>query len=61
MGGIGLVSFVLATEFVGPNYRGAAGIGTMYFSVLGSLLIPPLAWLLPGWCALAIFAHVNSA
>jgi len=49
VGGIGLVSFVLATEFVGPNYRGAAGIGTMYFSVLGSLLIPPLAWLLPGW------------
>ncbi len=49
MGGIGLVSFVLATEFVGPNYRGATGIGTMYFSVLGSLLIPPLAWLLPAW------------
>ena len=48
VGGIGLVSFVLATEFVGPNYRGAAGIGTMYFSVLGSVLIPPLAWLLPG-------------
>lgn len=42
---MGLASFALATEPIGPSWRGSAGLGTQYFFALGASLLPLLAWL----------------
>ena len=48
-GGVGLSSFVLATEPVGPSKRGRVGMWTLYFFSLGIGLLPALSYFSGGW------------
>ena len=52
------MSFVLATEFVGPAWRGVLGIGTMFFFTGGCLLAPGLAWAVPAWRPQTVLASI---
>jgi len=47
--GMGLVSFVLATEIVGPPVRGVAAIATQLFWAAGECALPAVALALPQW------------
>lgn len=59
-GGVGLCSFVLATEPVGPTKRGAAGMSTFYFFSTGIALLSGIAYIFPSWRALYIASSIPS-
>ncbi|KAH7306451.1 hypothetical protein KP509_22G012900 [Ceratopteris richardii] len=42
-GGLGLTSFVLCTELIGPSHRAAASMSSLYFYPLGTLLLVALS------------------
>jgi OCT family organic cation transporter-like MFS transporter 4/5 len=48
-GGVGLSSFVLATEPVGPSRRGQVGMSAFYFFSFGIMTIPAYALWTPSW------------
>lgn len=48
-GGVGLCSFVLATEPVGPSKRGSVGMSAFYFFSSGIMLLSALAYFSPSW------------
>lgn len=48
-GGVGLSSFVLATEPVGPSRRGQVGMSAFYFFSVGIMTIPAYAIWTPSW------------
>lgn len=58
--GMGLISFVLACELVGPSWRGKAGIGTQFFWATGVCLLPLLAWLVPDWRHLLLLCGAST-
>lgn len=60
-GGVGLSSFVLATEPVGPSKRGRVGMSTLYFFSLGIALLPALSYFSGSWRYLYIVASIPSA
>ncbi|MFQ6667853.1 hypothetical protein Gotur_033730 [Gossypium turneri] len=59
-GGVGLCSFVLATEPVGPTKRGVAGMSTFYFFSTGIALLSGIAYIFPTWRALYVASSVPS-
>ena len=59
-GGLGLCSFVLATESVGPNKRGPVGMSTFYFFSGGIMLLSGLALLTSSWRHLCIIISIPS-
>lgn len=60
-GGVGLSSFVLATEPVGPSKRGPVGMSTFYFFSLGIVVLPALSYLSGSWRYLYIVTSIPSA
>lgn len=56
-GGIGLCSFVLATEIVGPNKRGAVGMSAFYFFSAGIMVLSFFGYFAPSWR----FLYVSTA
>lgn len=56
--GIGLSSFVLATEPVGPTKRGPVGMSAFYFFSLGIMALPLLAYLSTSWRHLYIITSL---
>lgn len=59
-GGVGLCAFVLATEPVGPSFRGAAGMSTFYFFSTGIALLAGIAYIFQSWRALYIASSIPS-
>uniref|UniRef100_A0A0E0DIR7 H(+)/Pi cotransporter n=1 Tax=Oryza meridionalis TaxID=40149 RepID=A0A0E0DIR7_9ORYZ len=60
-GSVGLCSFVLATEPVGPSRRGAAGMSTFYFFSGGIAALAGIAALFPtSWRMLYVVTSVPS-
>lgn len=60
-GSVGLCSFVLATEPIGPSRRGAAGMSTFYFFSGGIAALAGLAALFPfSWRLLYVVTSVPS-
>jgi len=55
--GQALAAYILATESIGPTWRGAAGVGTQLFFVLGEFVLVLVAFIFQGWRALC-FASV---
>ncbi|KAK9810056.1 hypothetical protein WJX72_004057 [[Myrmecia] bisecta] len=49
VGGLGRAAFLLATEPIGPSWRGLAGLYTHAFFAMGAALAPLLALLVPAW------------
>ena len=47
--GVAAVAFLVATEPVGPTWRGAASAAALAVSGKGAALLPALGWLLPYW------------
>lgn len=56
--GIGLSSFVLATEPVGPSKRGQVGMSAFYFFSLGIMSLPALAIFSTSWRHLYIITSI---
>lgn len=56
--GIGLSSFVLATEPVGPSKRGQVGMSAFYFFSLGIMSLPLLAYFSTSWRHLYIITSL---
>ncbi|OVA13169.1 General substrate transporter [Macleaya cordata] len=59
-GGVGLCAFVLATEPIGPNWRGAVGMSTFYFFSGGIAILSGIAYIFKSWRALYIASSVPS-
>ncbi|KAI5075438.1 hypothetical protein GOP47_0009514 [Adiantum capillus-veneris] len=59
-GGLGLSSFVLATESVGPSKRGPVGMSTFYFFSTGIMALSGLALFTSSWRHLCIVASIPS-
>ncbi|KAH9323187.1 hypothetical protein KI387_017826, partial [Taxus chinensis] len=59
-GGVGLSSFVLATEPVGPSKRGPVGMSTFYFFSLGITILPILSYLSTTWRVLYVVSSIPS-
>lgn len=59
-GGVGLCAFVLATEPVGPERRGIAGMSTFYFFSTGIALLAGIAYIFPTWRVLYIASSIPS-
>lgn len=59
-GGVGLCSFVLATEPVGPSKRGVAGMSTFYFFSGGIAVLAAIAYVFPTWRTLYIASSIPS-
>lgn len=57
-GGVGLTSFVLATEPIGPSWRGQAGMSAFYFFSFGIMAVPVFASWTTSWRALYIQASL---
>lgn len=60
-GGLGLSSFVLATEAVGPSKRGPVGMSTFYFFSLGIAVLPALSYFSGNWRYLYVASSIPSA
>nr|XP_043620125.1 organic cation/carnitine transporter 4-like [Erigeron canadensis] len=58
--GVGLCAFVLATEPVGPNKRGIAGMSTFYFFSTGIALLSGIAYIFQSWRSLYIASSIPS-
>ncbi|CAN1171196.1 Organic cation/carnitine transporter 4 [Linum perenne] len=59
-GGVGLTSFVLSTEPVGPTKRGVVGGSSFYFFSSGIALVSALAYFVRPWRVLYIVSSVPS-
>ncbi|KAL1811513.1 hypothetical protein ACET3Z_021578 [Daucus carota] len=59
-GGVGLCSFVLATEPIGPSKRGIAGMSTFYFFSGGIAVLSGIAYIFQTWRSLYIAASIPS-
>ena len=60
-GGLGLSSFVLATEAVGPSKRAPVGMSTFYFFSLGIAVLPALSYFSGNWRYLYVASSIPSA
>lgn len=47
--GLPVASYILATESVGPSWRGRAGLISQLFYHLGEWMLPVIAWVLLDW------------
>ena len=54
IGGEILSAFVLATELIGPSYRGFAGTMAQCFFTSGLLILPIVAYLVRDWRTLSV-------
>ena len=54
IGGEILTAFVLATELIGPSYRGFAGTMAQCFFTCGLLILPIVAYLIRDWRTLSV-------
>lgn len=54
VGGEILSAFVLATELIGPSYRGFAGTMAQCFFTCGLLILPIIAYLVRDWRTLTV-------
>ena len=54
IGGEILSAFVLATELIGPSYRGFAGTMAQCFFTAGLLILPIVAYLIRDWRTLSV-------
>lgn len=54
IGGEILSAFVLATELIGPSYRGFAGTMAQCFFTTGLLILPIVAYLVRDWRTLSV-------
>ncbi|XP_058091583.1 organic cation/carnitine transporter 4-like [Magnolia sinica] len=59
-GAVGLCSFVLATEPVGPTKRGLAGMSTFYFFSGGIAILSAMAYIFQSWRHLYIISSIPS-
>ncbi|KAI4388165.1 hypothetical protein MLD38_000520 [Melastoma candidum] len=59
-GGVGMCSFVLSTEPVGPSKRGVAGMSTFYFFSCGIAALSGLAYIFRSWRELYIVSSIPS-
>ncbi|PIN11849.1 Synaptic vesicle transporter SVOP and related transporters (major facilitator superfamily) [Handroanthus impetiginosus] len=59
-GGVGLCSFVLSTEPIGPTKRGVAGMSTFYFFSGGIAALSGIAYLFQSWRTLYVATSVPS-
>ncbi|ERN12733.1 organic cation/carnitine transporter 4 [Amborella trichopoda] len=59
-GGVGLCSFVLANEPVGPTKRGAAGMSSFYFFSAGILILSGIAYIFREWRSLYLATSLPS-
>ncbi|KAJ7559542.1 hypothetical protein O6H91_04G090000 [Diphasiastrum complanatum] len=59
-GGIGLSSFVLATELIGPSWRGIVAMSVFYFFSTGIMLLSGVAYVAPSLRYLYIFVSLPS-
>ncbi|GLJ32100.1 hypothetical protein SUGI_0646430 [Cryptomeria japonica] len=59
-GGVGLSSFVLATEPVGPSKRGPVGMSAFYFFSLGITILPLLSYFFTTWRLLYVVSSIPS-
>lgn len=59
-GGVGLSSFVLATEPVGPSRRGSVGLLTFYFFSFGIAVLPVLSFFSGSWRHLYVVTSIPS-
>ncbi len=57
-GGVGLSSFVLATEPVGPSRRGQMGMSAFYFFSLGVMALPVFAFYTGSWRLLYVVTSI---
>ncbi|KAH9323186.1 hypothetical protein KI387_017825 [Taxus chinensis] len=57
-GGLGLSSFVLATEPVGPSKRGPVGMSTFYFYSLGIAILPIISYFISTWRLLYVASSI---
>eukprot|EP00930_Biecheleria_cincta_P096439 TRINITY_DN88292_c0_g1_i1.p1 TRINITY_DN88292_c0_g1~~TRINITY_DN88292_c0_g1_i1.p1 ORF type:complete len:524 (-),score=63.32 TRINITY_DN88292_c0_g1_i1:66-1406(-) len=49
IGGLGIVTFVFASEFIGASRQGITGVAQAGLFSVGNVLMTPLACLYPGW------------
>ena len=54
IGGEILSAFVLATELIGPSYRGFAGTMIQCFFTAGLLILPVMSYLIRDWRTLSV-------
>lgn len=54
VGGEILSAFVLATELIGPSYRGFVGIMVQCFFTAGLLILPIMSYLIRDWRTLSV-------
>ena len=59
-GGVGLCSFVLATEPIGPKKRGFAGMSTFYFFSSGIAILSAIACIFQTWRHVYIASSIPS-
>ncbi|KAG6545400.1 hypothetical protein Mapa_012999 [Marchantia paleacea] len=59
--GIGLCCFVLGTEIVGPNRRGAVGMSAFYFFSLGIMILPLFDIFTGSWRELYFMTSIPGA
>ncbi|KAL3503364.1 hypothetical protein ACH5RR_037813 [Cinchona calisaya] len=59
-GGVGVCSFVLSTEPVGPTMRGIVGMSTFYFFSGGIAILSGIAYIFQSWRNLYIASSVPS-
>ncbi|KAF6163026.1 hypothetical protein GIB67_021175 [Kingdonia uniflora] len=59
-GGVGLCSFVLASEPIGPAMRGVAGMSVFYFFSAGIALLSGIAYMFQSWRALYVVSSIPS-
>jgi len=54
IGGFGIVTYVLASEVIGPSWQGMTGVGQAGIFSVGNVLLAPLAFMIPGWRAFSV-------
>eukprot|EP00928_Gymnodinium_smaydae_P026613 TRINITY_DN20841_c0_g1_i1.p1 TRINITY_DN20841_c0_g1~~TRINITY_DN20841_c0_g1_i1.p1 ORF type:complete len:546 (+),score=59.44 TRINITY_DN20841_c0_g1_i1:52-1638(+) len=54
IGGMGVVAFVFAQEFIGPSWQGITGVTQALIFSIGNVILTPLAYSLPGWRSLTV-------
>ena len=54
VGGLGIVTFVLASEFIGPSWQAATGVGQAAIFSGGCVLLTPIAYHIRSWRVLTL-------
>jgi len=59
-GGAGCIMsfFVILMEIIGPDYRASAGIIVSAFFSIGFILLPAVAYFIPGWRLMTVILAV---